>query len=64
MKQKVSCFFIFLPFFLLFISSNLCGQKAEYREGYHPDGTVRYKGYFIGKEPQGEVTHYYPEGTI
>ncbi|MDL2330999.1 hypothetical protein LJC62_03175 [Odoribacter sp. OttesenSCG-928-A06] len=42
----------------------MCGQKAEYREGYHPDGTVRYKGYFIGKEPQGEVTHYYPEGTI
>jgi antitoxin component YwqK of YwqJK toxin-antitoxin module len=25
---------------------------------------VRYKGYFVGKTPQGEVTHFYPTGEV
>ncbi len=39
-------------------------QQAELKESYYPDGTLRYKGYFIGKQPVGEVVQYYPSGQM
>lgn len=39
-------------------------QQGELKEGYYADGKLRYKGYFVGKQPVGEVTQYYPSGQI
>ncbi len=39
-------------------------QQGELKESYYPDGTLRYKGYFVGKQPVGEVVQYYPSGQM
>ena len=39
-------------------------QQREWKESYYPDGKLRYKGYFVGKQPVGEVTQYYPSGQM
>lgn len=39
-------------------------QQGELKESYYPDGKLRYRGYFIGKQPVGEVVQYYPSGQM
>lgn len=61
------CFvrFIFnacLPLFFLFSCGGLSAQ--ELKEGYFPDGKLRYKGYFVNDQPSGRVTHYYKSGSL
>ena len=36
----------------------------ELKEGYYPDGKLRYKGYFRNGQPVGEMTHYFPDGKV
>lgn len=36
----------------------------ELRTGTYPDGSVRYKGYFLNNEPVGEMLRYYPDGKL
>lgn len=55
--------FCLLIFFLLLGLSGYT-QKMEQREGYYPDGKLRYRGYFVEGQPMGEMTHYYPDGKI
>lgn len=57
---RIMVFFIFHFSFLL---PNMI-QAQELREGFYPDGKLRYKGYFVNNLPSGEITHYYPEGNI
>lgn len=63
MFRKV-VFCISAGLFFLFLGLDCAGQGAELREGYYPDGKLRYKGYFTGTEPTGEVTHYYADGKV
>ncbi|MCC8174726.1 MAG: hypothetical protein LIO65_10330 [Odoribacter sp.] len=39
-------------------------QNAELKEGFYPDGKLRYRGYFVGETPHSEVTQYFPDGRI
>lgn len=39
-------------------------QQGELKEGYYADGTLRYRGYFVGKQPVGEMLQYYPSGQL
>lgn len=54
---------VFPIFYFLFFLLNIA-QAQELREGFYPDGKLRYKGYFVNNLPSGEMTHYYPEGSI
>lgn len=39
-------------------------QQGELKEAYYPDGQLRYRGYFAGKQPVGEMVRYYPSGQV
>ena len=56
--------FFFLQICLLVPGGILEGRAQELKEGYYPDGKLRYKGYFLNGQPAGEVTHYYPDGKV
>lgn len=56
--------FFFLQMGLFVFGSVTVGNAQELKEGYYPDGKLRYKGYFQNGQPAGEVTHYYPEGQV
>lgn len=49
---------------LIYCSLVAHAQQKEWKESYYPDGKLRYKGYFIGKQPVGEVVQYYPSGQM
>lgn len=50
---------------LLLGGENVCpAQQPALKEAYYPDGGLRYRGYFAGKQPVGEVTQYYPGGKV
>lgn len=48
---------------LLFVSAQT-GYAQEMKEGFYPDGKIRYRGYFQNGKPVGEMTRYYPNGRI
>lgn len=50
--------------FLFFILAVQVLFAQELKEGRYPDGKLRYKGYFRNGKPDGEVTHYYPDGKV
>ncbi len=39
-------------------------QQKEWKEGFYPDGKLRYKGNFVNGQPVGEIIHYYPNGRV
>lgn len=54
----------FVILILLFAGISCPAQEKVLKEGRYPDGKLRYKGYFVNNQPAGEVTHYYPEGSV
>lgn len=56
--------FFFLQVCLFALYGVVEGNAQELKEGHYPDGKLRYKGYFQNGQPVGEVTHYYPDGTV
>lgn len=53
--------FLFLCAWMLL--AGICAGQ-ELREGTYPDGRLRYRGYFCGDRPCGEMTRFYPEGQV
>lgn len=49
---------------LLLGSLLVTAQQKEWKEAFYANGNTRYKGYFIGKQPVGEVMQYYPSGQL
>lgn len=56
--------YVWLMFCFIFPGISVIAQQRELKEGYYADGKLRYKGYFVGKEPVGEMTQYYPSGQV
>lgn len=56
--------FFFLQLCIFALWGVQAGYAQELKEGYYPDGKLRYKGYFREGQPAGEVTHYYPDGNV
>lgn len=56
--------FFFLSICICAFLGILDGNAQDLKEGYYPDGKLRYKGYFQDGKPAGEVTHYYPDGKV
>lgn len=57
--------FIFLFSLIAFvIGSEEVGRAQELKQGFYPDGKLRYKGYFEDDRPIGKMTRYYPEGAV
>lgn len=55
-----------LPVFLLlgFLVVTGRGMGQELKNGYYPDGKIRYQGYFVDGKPVGEFIRYSPEGSV
>lgn len=55
---------------LFFVWVMLCcglvslAQERTLKEGNYPNGKIRYRGYFVNGQPDGKVTHYYPDGKV
>lgn len=48
----------------LFLGWGMYSWAQELKEGYYPDGKIRYRGYFVQGQPQGQLTRYYPDGKV
>lgn len=56
---------IFIFQFIFFFFCCVEGSWAqELRTGTYPDGTLRYKGYFVDGKPTGKIVRYNPDGKI
>lgn len=62
-RNRYLVFFILcFSFFFLCSLGQSIGQ--ELKQGYYPDGKIRYKGYFVDGKPVGEFIRYYQEGAV
>jgi len=43
---------------------SVVAQEGELKKVYYANGNLRYEGYFVGKQPVGKVTRYYPDGSV
>lgn len=55
---------VMLMLMFCLVGGMVFAQTAELKEGFYPDGKLRYKGLFTDGKPQGEVIHYFPDGKI
>lgn len=55
-------FILHFSFFIFYLSGQ--GIAQELKQGYYPDGKIRYKGIFVNGKPVGELIRYYPQGAV
>lgn len=48
----------------MFLLAYTEAQTPVLKEGFYPDGKLRYRGYFVGDQPSGEMKQFYPDGKI
>ncbi len=46
------------------ISSLLLAQKKGYQTQYYPNGNIKYEGFFVKKNPVGELKRYSEDGKL